>query len=174
MIKHIARSSPEPLECVFQFLVSRATSSAHKALPSPVASLGINKDRSLRVRQAQAVRAEWSLLKFMYWSFTTACIWSPPLLSVTQWALQGLRWFLTSHTVHPCTLQVQLMERCVPAPQPFPSEATVCVACPVLRHAAASHESGGARRWAAGCSPAHRSCTAFARAHLLQPVWKLL
>lgn len=93
-------------------------------MPSPVASLRINKDRSLRVGQAQSVRADWRLLKFICRSFTVACIWSPCFVSVSE-PCSSLRWFLTSPAVHPVALQRQLTERCVPSTLALP----VCGHC---------------------------------------------
>lgn len=61
---------------------------------------------------------------------------------------------------------------CVPAPQPFHSETTV--ACSVLGHAAASHESGGPEDGQQAAALLTASAQAFARAHLLQPDWRLL
>lgn len=66
------------------------------------------------------------------------------------------------------------MERCIPVPQPFHSEATVSVACSVLGHAAASHESGGPEDGQQAAALLTATAPDFARAHLLQPVWRLL
>lgn len=66
------------------------------------------------------------------------------------------------------------MERCVPAPHPFHSETTVSVACSVLGHAAASHERGGPEDGQQAAALLTATAQAFARAHLLQPDWRLL
>lgn len=165
----MAVSSPKPLKCVFQLLVSVLTlESSHKALPSPVASLGINKDRSLRVRRALTVRQEWRLLNSRAGASPQPVFGVLPGCLSTSEHCRGLRWFLTSPAVHPSTLQSQLMERCVPAPQPSHSEATVSVAGSVLGHAATSHE-WGTRGWAAGCSPAHSNCTSLCWSSSIAP-----
>lgn len=79
------------------------------------------------------------------------------VLSISEHC-RGLRWFLTSPAVHPSTLQSLLVERCVPAPQPFPSEATVCVWHALCWDMQLSAMRVGARGWTAGCSPAHSNC----------------
>lgn len=87
------------------------------------------------------------------------CIWSPPLLSVNQWALQGFE--VVSHIT--CCPSKHLAELAHGKMCPSTSALPLwdhCV-CGMLCAGTCSCQpwEWGARGWAAGCSPAHSNCT---------------